>query len=141
LVLIKPLFVKIEQQMQTQTQVPSTLSEVSEEESYIDIEELSKVALRVGYIKSIEPIAKSDKLLKLEVDFGKFGTRTILAGIKQFYTSEALVNTQAIFVYNLKPRIMMGLMSQGMMLMARDEHGVPHIVRPLHAVPNGTQLS
>ncbi|HEV2916275.1 MAG TPA: methionine--tRNA ligase [Candidatus Babeliales bacterium] len=146
LTLIKPLFVKIDQERQMVAESESKqekplIHQTNSIESDIDIEDIKKIALHVGYIQDVQPIAKSDKLLQLLVDFGPLGTRTILAGIKQFYTSEQLINTQAIFVYNLKPRTMMGIQSHGMMLMAKDEHNVPHIVRPIHKVPNGTRLA
>ena len=75
----------------------------------------------MGTIREVVPVDASEKLVQLTVDFGPLGTRTILAGIKQFYTPEALVGTQAVFVYNLKPRVMAGIESHGMMLMAENE--------------------
>ena len=108
--------------------------------SHITIDDVVKVELRVGAIKACEEIEGSDKLLKMQIDFGQNGMRQILAGIKKWYTPQDLINKQAVFVYNLKPRKMMGIESQGMMLLAENEQGDLQIVNPVGVVPNGTRL-
>jgi len=93
----------------------------------INYEQFSKVDLRVGTIKKAEDIDGADKLLKLEVDLGKeVGKRTILAGIKKYYSKEELKGKQIIVVVNLEPRKMKGMESQGMLLAAvsSDESSV-----------------
>lgn len=133
LTLIKPLFEKpitketIDQQEQTK-------------ESFISIDEVSKVELRVGTIVECEPLAKSDKLLKLQVDFGQYGIRQILAGVKQLFSVDDLIGKQAVFVFNLAPRKMLGLESQGMLLIAKDEQGGVAFVRPSSPIVNGSLL-
>ena len=108
---------------------------------YFDIaKHFSIIELRVGTIEACEPIPKSDKLYRLQVNFGSEGTRQILSGIKQFFAQEQLVGKQAIFVFNLKPRIMMGFESHGMLLIATDDKGVLQLVGLGHPVPNGTRL-
>jgi methionyl-tRNA synthetase len=85
----------------------------------INYEQFSKVDLRVGTIKKAEDIEGADKLLKLEVDLGKeIGKRTILAGIKKYYSKEELKGKQIIVVVNLETRKMKGMESQGMLLAA-----------------------
>ncbi len=109
--------------------------------NYITIEELTKVELVVGTIIACDPIEKSDKLYKLQVDCGTYGVRQILSGIKQHFAPADLLNRQALFVLNLKPRLMLGLESQGMMLLAKDAVGNLQSMAPLGIVPNGTRLS
>jgi methionyl-tRNA synthetase len=143
---LEPLFVKIELKGDAVRVDPVSESVAAKEipraeEVYITLDDLLSVALHVGTIESAEPLAKSDKLLRLQVNLGELGTRTILAGIKQFYTPELLIGLQAVFVCNLKPRTMAGVESHGMMLMAKNGEGVPQVVRPVQVVPNGTRLS
>ncbi|MGE0206423.1 MAG: methionine--tRNA ligase [Candidatus Babeliales bacterium] len=113
---------------------------ITPEQAYITIDQLTPIELRVGTIEACDHVEKSDKLYKLSVNFGAYGVRQILSGVKQAFKQEELVGKQAIFVYNLQPRKMVGLESQGMMLMAKDEKGLRLIV-PEHAVENGTKLS
>ena len=83
---------------------------------------------------------KSDKMLKLTVDFGEFGTRLILSGIAKSYQPGDLFNKQAVFVFNLMPRKMLGLESQGMLMVAEKEDGKVIIMTPAAPVPNGSRL-
>lgn len=82
----------------------------------VSFEDFDKVDLRVGQIVSVEPIEKSKKLLKLQVDFGVLGTRTILAGISADYTTTTLLHMNVAVVFNLAPRTMFGIESHGMLL-------------------------
>ena len=85
----------------------------------VNIDYFMKVKLRVALIESAEPVAKSKKLMKLQVDVGpEIGKRQILAGIQQFYTPENLVGRKIVIVANLEPAQLMGLESQGMLLAA-----------------------
>lgn len=106
----------------------------------VGIEDFLKVQLAVGTITAATAVEKSDKLIKLQVDFGAHGTRQILTGLRLHHTPESLVNQQLVFVLNLKPRMMMGLESHGMLLTAADANGVPQPVKPVIAVTNGTIL-
>lgn len=85
----------------------------------ISFEDFLKVDVRAGWIESAERVPKSDKLLKLSVDFGPLGKRQILAGIGKQYSPETVTGEMAAFVVNLAPRKMMGLESHGM-IMAGD---------------------
>jgi methionyl-tRNA synthetase len=80
----------------------------------INYEDFSKIDVRVGTIVAAENVPKSEKLLKLEVDFGELGKRQILTGMAMWYKPEELVGMQTTFVLNLEPRKIMGLESQGM---------------------------
>lgn len=81
----------------------------------IDIEQVQKLDLRVATILSAEPIKKSNKLLKLQVDLG-FEQRTIVSGIKKHYDPEQLVGKKVVVIANLKAAKLMGVESHGMLL-------------------------
>jgi methionyl-tRNA synthetase len=83
----------------------------------IDINEFGKVELRVGLVTQCEPVKKSDKLLKLQIDLGT-ETRQIVSGISQWYSPEDLIGKKVIVVANLKPAKLRGVESQGMILAA-----------------------
>lgn len=89
----------------------------------IDIEHFMKVKFRVARIEAAEPVPKSNKLLKLQIDLGPLGKRQILSGISKFYAPEALIGKKIIVVANLKPAKLMGLDSQGMLLAASSDDG------------------
>ncbi len=113
---------------------------VVEEPTYISIDDVVKVDLRVGTIVACVLVDGSDKLLKLTVDLGEAAHRTIFSGIRKHYQPEQLVGKQAVFVTNLKPRKMMGQESQGMLLCAQSE-GAFSYVSPYSPVANGSKLS
>ena len=115
------------------------MSETQANDTAISIDTVAQVELVVGTIEHAELIEKSDKLLKLHVDFGSKGKRTILAGIRKWYLPVDLIGKQAVFIYNLKPRLMMGHESQGMLLVAEDASG-GHFIAPEKSVEAGTRL-
>lgn len=91
----------------------------------ITYDDFAKLDLRVGTVTECIEKEGSEKLLKLTVDFGEEGTRTIFSGIKKWYTPEDLKGKQFIFVFNLAPRKMMDEESQGMLLAADGEKPLP----------------
>jgi methionyl-tRNA synthetase len=103
----------------------------------IGIDDFRKVDLRVATVLHAERVPKAKKLLKLEIDMGE--RRTIVAGIAEHYTPEALTGRQVIVVANLKPAKLMGVLSQGMLLAAGDGTG-PVLVLPDKPVKPGTAL-
>lgn len=107
----------------------------------IDLESLDKIDVRVGTIVTVEDIAKSDKMVKLTVDFGDF-VRTILVGMKKERENpKEIEGKQALFVVNLEPKKMFGEVSQGMLFDIGYEDGItPVLAQPEKAVPNGTRV-
>lgn len=97
------------------------------EGNLISIDEFGKLDIRVGRIIAAEMIPKSKKLIKLEVDLGK-EKRTIVAGIAEKYSPEALLGKHVVVVVNLEPAKLMGVTSEGMLLAAEDESGVSILV-------------
>ncbi len=91
----------------------------AEEPTTISIEEFQKVQLKSGKVVSAEPIPKSDRLLKLQVDLGT-ETRQLVAGVAQHYQPEELIGKTVIVVANLKPAKIRGVESQGMLLAVKD---------------------
>jgi tRNA-binding protein len=106
----------------------------------ISFDQLDKIDIRVGTIERVEDVKRSDKLVKLIVDFGD-RKRQILAGMKQERQNPKEVEgKQALFVINLEPRKMMGEASQGMLLDLGYADGiVPVLAVPDGNVPNGTR--
>lgn len=112
---------------------------MTEMKPLIKFDDFAKVDMRVGTVVSAEDIEGSEKLIKMEVDFGDLGKRQILAGIKSWYKPENLVGKQLPFVINIEPRKMMGLESQGMIL-AADSDDDAVIFLPEQIVINGTLI-
>jgi methionine--tRNA ligase beta chain len=106
----------------------------------INLDILDQVDIRVGTIVSVEDIEKSDKVVKLTVDFGDF-TRTILAGLKKERENpKEIEGKQALFVVNLEPRKMLGLVSEGMLFDIGFVDGIiPVLAQPERLVPNGSR--
>lgn len=89
----------------------------------ISIDDFKKVEIRVGEVKSAEKVENADKLLRLEVNFGS-ETRQIVSGISAYFPEpQTLVGKRVAFAYNLEPRTIRGLESQGMILAAVGEDG------------------
>jgi methionine--tRNA ligase beta chain len=103
------------------------------------IDDFAKIELKVGKIMEVSRVEGSEKLLKMIVDFGA-EQRQILAGIAKAYAPEDLLNKQHIFVTNLEPRMLMGFESQGMILAATGEDGLPVLICPVKDAPSGSQL-
>jgi methionyl-tRNA synthetase len=113
---------------------------VVEDDNLITIDQFFQTTLKIGTIVEAEAVPKSAKLLKLQVDLGEGRNRQILAGIKEYYTPEELVGTQACVVANLKPAKLMGMISEGMLMAARDENGLS-LIRPEASKKSGTKIS
>jgi len=106
---------------------------------HIAIDDFMKVDLRVAKVLEAEAVPKSKKLIKLKVDVGT-DQRTILAGIAEAYKPEELVGRTIVVVANLKPRPMMGMESQGMVLAASTETGPPSLVAVDPSLPAGARV-
>lgn len=106
-----------------------------------NIDDFSKLDIRVGRITNVEDVEKARKpIYKLTIDFGaEIGTRTILAGIKNFYPKEELMNRQIACLVNLDPKNVAGIESQGMILAADDENGLALMV-PSRELANGSRV-
>jgi tRNA-binding protein len=106
----------------------------------VTIDELAKIDIRVGTICDVNDVEGSKKLVRLTVDFGD-QTRTILAGMKGERDDPGeITGNQALFVVNLAPRKMAGIVSEGMLFDLGYEDGIPPALAvPERQVPNGTR--
>jgi tRNA-binding protein len=116
---------------------PFTPAAVKPPISFTDVEKLD---VRIGTIVSVDEVAKSNKLLKLTVDFGDH-RRTILAGMKlERADPQEIAGLQALFVVNVQPKRMAGEMSEGMLFDIGFADGVtPVLAVPERPVPNGAR--
>ena len=101
---------------------------VPEGVTYLDFETFMQVELRVGKIISVEDHENADKLFVVKIDDGSEESRTICAGLKEYYSASEMTGKNVVFVANLKPRKLRGVMSEGMMLAADDDNGNVRLV-------------
>ena len=94
----------------------------------IDYNDFMKLDIRVGLVRTCEAIPKSRNLYKLGVDCGESKIRQIVSGISQFYSPEELINQKIVVLTNLKPRKLMGILSEGMLL-AADVNSEPFLLK------------
>lgn len=107
----------------------------------ITIDVLDQVDIRIGTIVRVDEVEKSDKLLKLTVNFGDF-TRSILSGIKKERENpKEIEGKQALFVVNMAPRKMAGEVSEGMLFDIGYADGIipAALAQPEKPVPNGSR--
>ena len=144
------LFEKIEDE-QIQEQLKKLKNNISYEHKKIKVEgahkymisfnDFTKMDLKTGTIIKAEKVAKTKKLLELKVDLGK-EQRTIVSGIAQSYTPEKVVGKKVSVLTNLQPKIIHGIESQGMLLMAEDKDGRLIFICPEDDnTPSGLRIS
>jgi tRNA-binding protein len=106
----------------------------------VTIDALNLIDVRVGTIEQVADVPGSDKLVALRVDFGDH-KRTIVSGMKQERANPAEIEgKQALFVVNLEPRKMRGILSEGMLFDIGYADGVkPALAVPENQVPNGSR--
>lgn len=102
----------------------------------IQYDDFAKMDIRIATVTAAEAVPKSKKLLKLTLDMG-LDTRTVLSGIAEHFSPEEVIGKQVCLLANLAPRKMMGMESQGMILMAEDKDGKLAFIQPSFGVWNG----
>lgn len=102
---------------------------------------LDQIDVRVGKIEAVEDVPGSDKLVRLTVNFGDH-SRNILAGLKKERENpREIAGRQALFVVNLEPKKMMGLISEGMLFDIGYADGLtPVLAVPERSVPDGARV-
>ncbi len=141
---IPPLFPRIEEEV-IESPEPAPKPEKKakkakkKEESIITIDQFFETSLKIGTILEADEVEKSDRLLKLKVDVGEEKARQVIAGIKEYYAPADLINTQVCIVSNLKPAKIMGMLSEGMLLAAKDKDGLS-LMRPESSKKSGTPV-
>ncbi len=116
---------------------PESKPEKPENVALIGIDDFAKVELRVAEITACEPVKKAKKLLKLTLNDG-FGERTVASGIAKYYKPEELVGKKIILVANLKPAVLCGVESQGMILAGENGDDVKVIF--VDGLPAGSKI-
>jgi methionyl-tRNA synthetase len=106
----------------------------------VSFDDFSKLDIRVSTILAAEKVAKTKKLLKLQVDTG-LDQRTIVSGIAQFFSPEEVVGKKVLVLVNLEPKEIKGIQSHGMILMAENPDGVLGFVSPDENINNGSQVN
>lgn len=106
----------------------------------VPLEILNQIDIRVGTILALDDVPNSDRLVRLRVGFGDH-ERTIVAGMKmERADTQEIVGKQALFVVNLEPRKMRGVLSEGMLFDIGYADGVrPVLAMPENPVPDGTR--
>lgn len=106
----------------------------------ITIEDFLKIDLRVAKVVGVETVKEADKLIKLQLDIGELGNKTVFAGIKKAYENDELINKLVICVNNLKKRKMRFGTSEGMILAAGDDELGIFIVSPQEGAVPGMKV-
>lgn len=110
-----------------------------EQKPEIQYDDFAKLDIRIGTIVAAEMVPETDKLIKCTVDFGELGTRTIVSGIALYRTPESLVGKQLPYLINLKPKMLKGVESAGMLLAVGDGD-VFSLVTPEGVMPPGCRI-
>ena len=108
--------------------------------TYLDFEKFMEVELKVGKITKVSDHENADKLYVVSIDDGTEKGRTICAGLKEYYSQEEMLGKSVVFVANLKPRKLRGVMSEGMMLAADDGDGSVKLVTLDGEISPGSQV-
>ena len=106
----------------------------------VTFEDFGTMDIRTATVLEAERVPKTDKLLKLTIDTG-IDKRTIVSGIAEYYSPEDMLGKQICILANLKPRMIRGIESKGMILMAKQGDGTMRFVTPQEAVSNGAVIS
>lgn len=133
---------QVEKLKATEANKPTVVEdlEVAPQKEEVTFDDFMKMDIRTGTILEAEAVPKSNKLLKFKVDTG-VDTRTILSGIAKHYAPEEMIGKQVTVLLNLAPRAIMGVESQGMILMAEDHDGKLRLIQPNEVTQNGMGIS
>ncbi len=130
---------QLDKLMATKEQNKKDNKQVEPQKDIITYDDFMKMDVRIGTILTAEKVAKTQKLLKLEIDTG-IDKRTVVSGIAEFFKPEDIVGKQVSILVNLEPRKIRGILSHGMILMAQDADGSLRFVEPNEAVSNGSEV-
>ena len=123
-----------------QAATPQPAPSAAATDTRIAIDDFMKVELRVAKILEAEAVPKSKKLIKMKVNAGEAEPRTIVAGIAEAYQPDQLVGRTIVIVANLKPAKLMGIESNGMVLAASPEGGLPTLISVDESLPAGARV-
>ena len=119
---------------------PEEVQLAYDEVEHVEFDQFIQTELKVAEVMDVVPVKGSNKLLRFRLDAGDEGHRQILSGIAKYYPQpDELIGEKVAIVANLKPRKMMGYISQGMIL-STEANGELKVVTISSEVPNGTLL-
>jgi len=113
--------------------------EETEINTEVTIDDYAKMNIKVVTVLEAEKVPNTDKLMKLTIDLGT-ETRIIVSGIAHQYQPEEVVGKQVCYLSNLKPRLLKGIESKGMVLMVKEEGGKLVFMSPEMLVKNGSEI-
>ena len=112
---------------------------VAPQKAECSFDDFDKMDIRTATVLEAERVPKTDKLLKLTIDTG-IDKRTIVSGIAEYYSPEDMLGKQICILANLAPRVIRGIESKGMILMARQGDGTMRFITPQEVLANGAQI-
>lgn len=112
---------------------------VTAQKEECSFDDFGKMDIRTATVLEAERVSKTDKLLKLTIDTG-MDKRVIVSGIAEYYSPEDMVGKQICILANLKPRVIKGIESKGMILMARQNDGKMRFITPEESLVNGAEI-
>ncbi len=128
--------IREEKEAEAKAEAAKTVTPQKEECTF---EDFGKMDIRTATVLEAERVPKTDKLLKLTIDTG-IDTRVIVSGIAEFYSPEDMLGKQICILANLKPRVIKGIESRGMILMARQNDGRMRFITPQESLVNGAEI-
>jgi methionyl-tRNA synthetase len=109
------------------------------EKEKISFNDFMKLDLRTAKIIEVEDVEGKDKLFKLTIEVGS-EKRTLVAGLKEYYSKEEMLGKTIIIVANLEPKKLAGILSEGMLL-AAEEEGKVVLLTTDKEIPSGSKIS
>ncbi|MBU0997984.1 methionine--tRNA ligase subunit beta [Patescibacteria group bacterium] len=106
----------------------------------ISFEDFQKLDIRIAKVLEAEAVEGVDKLIKLTLEVGELGERTIVSGIRDWYTPEELVGKKIVYLSNIEEKEIKGVKSQGMLLAPEDENGNCVLLIPEKEIDSGTKV-
>jgi len=123
-----------------QRKVEAKMEKAPEGTTYLDFETFMQVELKTGTITSVEDHPNADKLYVVHIDDGTDDGRIVCAGLKDYYTAEQMTGKHVVFVANLKPRKLRGVVSEGMICAADDGEGAVRLITVDGEIADGSQV-
>ena len=124
----------------SKTKEEKQMEKAPEGTTFLDFDTFMSVELRTGTITTVEDHPNADKLYVVSIDDGTDGGRTVCAGLKPYYTIEEMTGKQVVFVANLEPRKLRGVMSEGMICAADDGEGAVKLITIDGEIGNGSRV-
>lgn len=116
----------------------TTVTTITTAPTMIDFEHFAALDIRLAEVVQAVVVEGADRLLQLTLDVGELGQRTVVSGIREWYSPEDLIGKQVVYLANLQPRKLRGIESQGMILAA--DAGEAVLLQSDKNQPNGTRI-